>query len=266
MDIPCQIVTKIDNVEKITDDIIRLTFIAPDIAHKAVPGQFVMVRTGKELDPLLRRPFSIHRLGDNGSLQILFKVVGKGTRLLSSMTKGQHLDVVGPLGKGFTIGEGEKCIVGGGMGIAPLLFLAQGLLKKNTPDNIKIMLGARTKSEVEMLKNDFTKLGLSVQVATDDGSYGHHGFVTDFLLQEFDQKGNDVNVLSCGPHPMLKKVATMCSEHNVDCQVSLETMMACGISACLGCAIKKSRATNELSYFHVCKDGPVFNAGDIVWE
>jgi dihydroorotate dehydrogenase electron transfer subunit len=266
MDTPCQIVSKIDSIEKITDDIVRLTVIAPDIANTAVPGQFVMVRLGKELDPLLRRPFSIHRVKDNGSLQILFKVVGKGTRLLSSMKKGQFLDIVGPLGKGFKVGKGGKCIVGGGMGIAPLLFLAQSLLKTDSPASITIMLGARTKSEIEKLESDFTKLGLNVQVATDDGSYGHHGFVTDFLLQELDQKGKGVTVLSCGPHLMLKKVATMCKEHNVECQVSLETMMACGISACLGCAIKKATTKKELSYLHVCKDGPVFNVGDFVWE
>lgn len=266
MDIPCQIVSEIDNIEKITDDIIRLTVIAPDIANAAVPGQFVMVRLGKELDPLLRRPFSIHRVGNNGSLQILFKVVGKGTRLLSSMTKGQLLDIVGPLGKGFKVGKGAKYIVGGGMGIAPLLFLAQSLLKKDSPSDITIMLGARTKSEIEKLANDFTERGLTVHVATDDGSYGHHGFVTDFLLQELDQKGNGVTVLSCGPRPMLKKVAMICKEDNVECQVSLETMMACGIAACLGCAMKKATPKKELSYVHVCKDGPVFNVGDIAWE
>ncbi|MCK4839855.1 MAG: dihydroorotate dehydrogenase electron transfer subunit, partial [Desulfobulbaceae bacterium] len=131
-----------------------------------------------------------------------------------------------------------------------------------------VFLGAATASEIKVLQNDFAGLGgLTVLVATDDGSTGHHGLVTELLTDNLDQAGN-WQVYSCGPHPMMKAVASYCFARNWSCQVSLETLMACGISACLGCAIRGSGqgVDSNKPYLHVCKDGPVFAAGDVAWE
>jgi dihydroorotate dehydrogenase electron transfer subunit len=257
--------------EKITGDICRLTLHAPAIAATAIAGQFVMVKAGLACDPpLLRRPFSIHNVSPDGNIQLLFKSVGKGTIYLAKCRNGDTLSLVGPLGRGFTLPVQPKniCLVGGGMGIAPLFYLARQLLAKNTrAEDIQILLGAATASEIKTLESDFNSLGVSVFSATDDGSTGHHGLVTDLLRDNLDHN-QQWNIYSCGPHPMMKAVATYCSEKKWPCQVFLETLMACGISACLGCAIRSSSsfaANNEKSYLHVCKDGPVFKAGDVSW-
>ena len=153
--------------EKFTGDIYRFSLKAPDIAAEARPGQFVMVRTGENMDPLLRRPFSVHQVAEGGLVQILFKIVGRGTQLLSRLQAGKYLDVLGPLGQGFTNGKNNQhFLVGGGIGIAPLLFLAKQLLKRNEPSAIKVLLGARTEDEIGVLAGDFGSMGLKVLSAT----------------------------------------------------------------------------------------------------
>ena len=247
--------------EKLSSDIFRYTVKASDIASSSRPGQFVMVRSGEGLDPLLRRPFSIHQVAEGGVLQILFKVIGKGTQALARLQPGQHMDILGPLGRGFSIAENQlHYLVGGGIGIAPLLFLAKKMLKKNEPSSIKVLLGARTKDEIAALVEDFTIMGLNVQTATEDGSLGKQGLVTD-LMAPLNQ-GEPVMVYTCGPHPMLQAVVKLCRSHKLDCQVSLEAMMACGLAACLGCAVLRA---DLHGYVHVCKDGPVFNADEVAW-
>ncbi len=257
--------------EKITEDISRLTLQAPAIAEAATAGQFVMVKASKDFDqPLLRRPFSIHQATANGRLQILFKTIGKGTAFLSTRQAGDILSLVGPLGRGFTLPSqpANICVVGGGMGIAPLFYLTKQLLRSNTEHKaIKVFLGAATASEISDLQDDFASLGVTVYTATDDGSAGHHGLVTELLTNKLDQAGN-WQVFSCGPHPMMKAIASYCLKKKWSCQVSLETLMACGIAACLGCAIRGSgqAADNSKPYLHVCKEGPVFEAGEVAWE
>jgi dihydroorotate dehydrogenase electron transfer subunit len=246
--------------EQLTADVFRLTLHAPKVAETARPGQFVMVRAGDGLDPLLRRPFSIHKQTDDGSVSILFKVIGKGTRMLAGLTEDMKVDIIGPLGRGFDMThEGPHCLVGGGMGIAPLYFLADQLLKKGAHrDNPPILLGAQTQAELMLLAQEFTELGYPVLTATDDGSLGHHGFVTE-LLDDILKRVKQVYV--CGPVPMMRKVATKCIEAGVACQVSLETHMACGLGACLGCTFPATSG----GYHHVCKEGPVFSADQIAW-
>ncbi|MEN8134851.1 MAG: dihydroorotate dehydrogenase electron transfer subunit [Thermodesulfobacteriota bacterium] len=257
--------------EKITRDVYRLTMLAPAIAEGASPGQFVMVKANKDFgSPLLRRPFSIHRAMENGRIEILFKTIGKGTAFLATRQSGDILSLVGPLGRGFTLPSqpANICIVGGGMGIAPLFYLTKQLLRSNIDHQaIKVFLGAATASEIAVLENDFASLGVTVKIATDDGSTGHHGLVTELLSDNLDQTEN-WQIYSCGPHPMMKAIASYCLARKWSCQVSLETLMACGISACLGCAIRGSAQGLESSkpYLHVCKDGPVFAAGDVAWE
>lgn len=248
--------------EVITRDVVRLTLNAPEIAAAALPGQFVMIQIAPGKDPLLRRPFSIHQTSSEGTLQILFKVVGRGTELLAHAKVGVQLSLIGPLGKGFVLGEpGNACLVGGGMGIAPMLFLAsrfQQQAKQGTAP--KVILGARNRDELAPLIGDFKNLGLEVLAATDDGSLGHHGLVTDVLKKI--NIGPDFTVYSCGPRPMMAAIHHLCLKENIRCQVSVETVMACGMGACLGCAVPLKAG----GYAHACSDGPVFEAGELLWS
>lgn len=253
--------TQIIRIERFASDIVRLTLDSPDIASTAQPGQFVMVRTGSTNDPLLRRPFSISQTSNGKHFQILFKVVGRGTSLLSHCREGEFLSVLGPLGQGFRVEcQRTNCLVGGGMGIAPLLFLGKYLSRKCPQNPPLVVLGARTREELAPLVKDFTELGLSVHPATDDGTLGHHGLVTD-VLKGLDF-GNNCQTYVCGPHPMMAAVHLFCKERSYDCQVSMETSMACGMGACLGCIVPVERG----GYAHACCDGPVFDARELLWQ
>lgn len=247
--------------ELLAPDICRLTLNAPDIAAAARPGQFVMLRTTCGQDPLLRRPLSIHQTSDDGGVQIVLKVVGRGTDLLARLQSGDIVEILGPLGQGFRIKEHrEHCLVGGGMGIAPLLFLAHWLLQKCKMEKEPIIiLGARNRVEIEPFVADFQHTDLQVHIATDDGSLGHHGLVTDIVKRMYLQ--SEDMVYSCGPKPMMAALSLYCHAGQVPCQVSMETVMACGMGACLGCAV----AVRAGGYAHVCSDGPVFDAQELVW-
>lgn len=248
--------------EMVAEDICLITMKAPDIAGASRPGQFIMVRTVDGMDPLLRRPFSVHRVSGDSTLQILIKVIGKGTRALAAMDKGRELDIVGPVGRGFSCSsDNYHILVGGGIGTAPLLFLADHLLRDNEPSAIRVLLGARTGDEIAAVAADFDSMGLAVDIATEDGSFGKPGLVTGLMsgLREGDRP---LMVYGCGPYPMLKAVAGICREKKWACQVSLETMMACGLAACLGCAVMRADMNG---YVHVCKDGPVFNMDEVAW-
>jgi dihydroorotate dehydrogenase electron transfer subunit len=243
--------------DQLTADVFRLTVHAPQIAASAVPGQFVMVRdrTVECLDPLLRRPFSIHRRHSDGTLSLLFKIVGKGTALLAKAKVGELLDLLGPLGNGFNLVSTKPvCLIGGGMGIAPLLFLSQEL---RCPQHL--LLGARNQAELAPLAEAFAAGHCTLQLATDDGSLGHHGFVPELLDAVLPQVSQ---VCTCGPRAMMRSIVSKCQAANVPCQVSIETHMACGIGACLGCTVPSASGP----YVHVCKDGPVFNAEELQWE
>ncbi len=246
--------------ETISDDIFRLTLQAPAIAGAAHPGQFVMLQVENSLDPLLRRPFSIHQVAADGSVQILFKVVGKGTAKLSRLTTGDTVDCIGPLGRGFPLERMDRlCLVGGGMGIAPLYFLAKRLLQAGIePENDYVLLGAATRNELTIFADEFFDLGYTVKTATDDGSLGHHGFVTDLLepiLADIER------VYTCGPFTMMGIVAARAQAADVQCMVSMETHMACGLGACLGCTL----AGADGNYIHVCRQGPVFDGKEVAW-
>lgn len=262
---PSQLSAKILRTERLADDVFRITLLAEEIARSAKPGQFVMVRTSPNHDPLLRRPFSIHQATADGRVQILVKVVGKGTRLLAEAAEGGQLDLVGPLGRGFsTSAQGPLCIIGGGIGIAPLFFLARELIRSREPAEILVLLGAKNSDELQPLADDFARLGLPLRLATDDGSLGHHGFVID-LMEEGMAADKPWQVYTCGPYPMLRGVAEKCAARHWRCQASLETMMACGISACLGCALPRASSSEASGYLHACKDGPVFEAREVLW-
>jgi dihydroorotate dehydrogenase electron transfer subunit len=249
-------------VERFSEKNYRLTLDCPQIAGNSKPGQFVMIKTGPGKDPLLRRPFSIHQTSDEGLIQIYFKVVGRGTEILARHRPGETLSVFGPLGRGYRVDtSAPSVIIGGGLGIAPLLFLVKEncRLKKDCSKDL-IILGAREKIEIEPLLDDFRKFGLSIHLATDDGSLGYHGFVTGVM--ESLNLPSGCNVYSCGPEPMMAGVSALCKSKSIPCQVSVESVMACGMGACLGC----SRPAKKGTYTHVCLNGPVYEAEDLIWK
>lgn len=256
--------------EQITPDIYRLTLEAPAITELSNPGQFVMVKGADNKGlPLLRRPFSIHQSSADGKLQILFKKLGPGTSFLARKVAGEILSLVGPLGKGFSLSDLTKhiCVIGGGMGMAPLFYLTEELLcNPAKSQQIKVLMGSTTGNEIRGIGNDFKNLGAEVHLATDDGSAGHQGLVTDLLASKLNQD-EKWSVLTCGPYPMMKGVVEFCRRKEWPCQVSMETLMACGISACLGCAVQAAAQNNnpQEPYLHVCKDGPVFRAEELEW-
>lgn len=263
-----QVQAEVVRIEQFSSHIYRLTVMAPEIAGAAKPGQFVMVRVADGFDPLLRRPISIHQTAAGGRLQLLFKVVGSGTRLLSYAMPGRQLDLVGPLGTGFPlVGHENKklCLIGGGMGVAPLLFLAKRLIRSGWAGEILVLLGAATKTELIALAEFRAMVSVRLAVSTDDGSFGYHGYVTE-LMSEYLGETSGWQVFSCGPYPMLRRVAELCRRRSWGCLVSLEAMMACGMGACLGCVVPRADDQQGKKYWHVCSDGPVFAAEDLQWR
>ena len=218
------------------------------------PDQFVHVKCGHSR--LLRRPISICDWEEN-LLRIVFEVRGEGTEWLSRRKAGDRLDVLGPLGRGFRMDrEGRYLLVGGGIGVPPMLGCAKWTAGRSTA-----VLGFRS-ADRAMLSEDFQKSCKEIFLCSDDGSIGRHGFV-DAQVRDILEKDKDFTaVLACGPKPMLKNVAAVAAGFGVPCQVSMEERMACGVGACLGCAIQMADGTMK----HVCKDGPVFDAGEVDWN
>jgi dihydroorotate dehydrogenase electron transfer subunit len=257
----------IQHIKPIAADIYLLRFTSGPIAVQSRPGQFVMVRPPKFLEPLLPRPFSIHRVqGDQ--VELLFKVVGQGTRQLADLNKGDLLEVRGPLGQGFNFNINQNPIlVAGGMGVAPLLFLAETWRhsqKKNPKWSFKLFIGARNKAELLFLK-EFEQAGAEVFAATEDGSYGRKGLVTQLLAMTIKKPSPNPTLFVCGPNPMLKMVRNWAVQKKIPCQLSLETHMACGLGACLGCAVARKEGSG-FSYVKVCQEGPVFEAREVFWD
>ena len=241
----------------IAREIYSFTISCPEVAAAACPGQFVHIRAKGYT---LRRPISICGIDkEKGTLRIVFEIRGEGTAEIAKLNKGDLIDMLAPLGHGFTVEPSYNKIVliGGGIGTPPMLPLA-----KAYGDKAVAISGFRNASAV-ILQDDFRKTGAETILCTDDGSAGIHGFVTQ-PLKELAEKGGIDAVYACGPMPMLKGVAAICRENGIFCQISLEERMACGIGACLGCACRTVR--NDEEYFaHVCKDGPVFNAEEVLW-
>lgn len=246
------------------------------------PGQFVMLRFTHCIDPLLRRPFGVYRIIDEG-IEVLYKVVGKGTRLMTGLRPGDMVDMLGPLGNGFSLDSGKKDIVmiAGGIGIAP--FYLSVVSGQRSGVRQKLLFGGRGKDDLPGLE-DFKKLDIEMQISTQDGSIGEKGLVTELLKSEIRNPKSTI-VYACGPKGMLKEVSRIALNLDVRCYVSLDNVMACGIGACLGCAVKVSGQWPVVSgkktegslnsslltdhsppYRMVCKDGPVFDAMEIEWE
>lgn len=234
----------------------------------AKPGQFVMVRVGGEATPLLRRPFSllgVIREADRVTgIEILFKVVGKGTERLSYYRTGDRLSVIGPLGNAFRVPADcrQLVLVAGGVGVPPIRFLAQSMLERSDSlSRCLVLVGGRTKDDLVCI-TEFDLPGFLLDVSTDDGSQGTQGMVTHGLEKALDAGSADL-ICACGPPAMLKAVAAIAAVRDIPCQVSIEAMMACGMGACLGCAV--AMRDDETRYRHVCTDGPVFDARRLQW-
>jgi len=238
---------------------------SPEIVARARPGQFVMIRVREAIDPLLRRPFSICGVQDELVL-LLYRVVGRGTACLADTGKGETLSIVGPLGNGFELPDDNQKIllVAGGIGIAPLLFLS----KTVETGDIEFMTGFTSADEI-IDPHKICDVKTRLSLATDDGTKGHAGFVTELLeeyLKQQDTGIGSVCVFTCGPLPMMKRVAALALESGISCQVSLEAFMACGLGACQGCAVRAFSSEGKTLYHHVCKDGPVFPVQAIDWN
>jgi len=226
---------------------------------KAIPGQFVMIQLSDNPYPLLRRPFSIYGLidtKDTQGIELLYKVVGKGTSELSTFPVGRSINVLGPLGNGFDLTEPIKSaiLISGGIGVAPMVFLGKRLLESDI--YCRALTGGKTATDL-LCTDVFNHMCIEMLSYTDDASAGKQGFVTDGLLGLIDQEKPDI-IYACGPYPMLKKVSEIAKKYGIACRISIESHMACGMGACLGCAVLSK--DSHKNYFHVCTDGPVFDA------
>ena len=233
---------------------------SPEIASIAKPGQFVMVRCGKEHEHVLRRPLSIHQVDDEtkSRLALLFNVVGEGTRWLSQRQVGDNIDLFGPLGNGYKVHPDSKnlLLVAGGIGIAPLCLLAQKAVKQEK--KVTLLMGMVT--AIEFSNQQLLPSGIELVVVTEDGSSGLTGRVTDQLLNNFDWADQ---VFACGPVGMYQTIATFSEQFPKlnSAQISLEVRMGCGLGICYGCTVKTKNGLKQ-----VCKDGPVFDLKDILWD
>ena len=234
-----------------------------NIVKNAKPGNFIEIRVTEQTEPFLRRPISIYNLdNENGILEFIFQVKGKGTEILAKKEVGEDIDIMGPLGFGTFKLEGRKniAILGGGIGIFPLYELAKQA--KQNGIQVNTYLGFRNKEYV-VLENEFQNVSDKLTITTDDGTYKQKGFAIDFLKQDIENNKIDC-IYACGPLPMLRAVRELAIQKNLDCQISLEERMGCGIGLCLGCAVKKAESPKDApEYYHVCKGGPVFQAKDV---
>jgi dihydroorotate dehydrogenase electron transfer subunit len=283
----------VENV-RLAKDTYRVRFAAPEIARQIVPGQFLMLRLAGLNDPLIGRPLALYdtvmdSAGEPWAVDVVYLVKGKLTSRLWQMQPGQRLDVWGPLGNGF--GESVRAstptrsasdgpvsdhliMVAGGIGQTPFLALAQEALgtkrygfaerESQRASHVTFCYGARS-TEYLADVDDFERLGIDVRIATDNGSRGHHGFVTDLLQQTLAERQGRPRIACCGPEPMMQAVAKIAAASVVPCEVSLETPMACGIGICFTCVAKVKQPDGDWDWKRTCVEGPVFAASQIEW-
>lgn len=260
--------------QEISPGYYRMRILAPEYNRLAQPGQFVMFRVQRSLPPLLRRPFGIFRAGyadpdcdgmpPKEYIELIYKVVGSGTEIMQELHQGDRIELLGPLGRGFDLGDPceEKILVGGGIGLVPLYMLAEKLVANS---KVRLLMGGRTRDDIIMV-TEFERLGVETYVSTEDGSLGEEGLVTQVLESKL-QKIPKATVYACGPMPMIDAVQQICAAQKTPLQVSLEALMACGVGACLGCVVKGAGHSEENpQYLCTCKQGPVFDAEQLDWS
>jgi dihydroorotate dehydrogenase electron transfer subunit len=270
----------IENV-RLARDTYRVRFECPQIARQFLPGQFIMMRLARVNDPLLGRPLALYDIlrdsdGAAVGIDVVYATFGKMTRRLARCAPGEEVEIWGPLGNGFPPLPAEHVIlVAGGIGQTPFLALGQeylGLRQYGNPPRpmprarrITLCYGVRTADLLAGVP-DFRSAGFEVQLASDDGTVGHHGLVTDLLGRVLDRtRGQDRLVVCCGPEPMMEAVADLCRLSETRCIVSLETPMACGIGICFSCVAKVRQPDERWDWKRTCVEGPIFDADKIVW-
>lgn len=263
------VAAEIVSIDKISENTFFGIFKAPAIARSAIPFQFVNVRVREGTQPLLRRPFSLSRIfPDDGEIGLTWAVVGQGTRFMCDLAPGDTVSMLGPLGNGFLPSGRDLLLIAGGTGLAPMYPLAEAARSQGL--KVTLLYGARS-SRLMWDTRAFRDIGCHVLLATEDGSQGITGTVLDILRECGRKPGNHgtATVLACGPKPMLSAVKSFFVEMSGEgCRlkrgtvyVSLEEHMGCGMGLCRGCAVRKAGESGD--YFHVCTDGPVFDAADV---
>jgi dihydroorotate dehydrogenase electron transfer subunit len=258
--------SRLDNISLVAKDTYVLSFENGEMSRSVSAGQFIEVKVPHCAEILWRRPFSIHDVDpDNGLVRVLFHAIGRGTFALTVLEKNCELDVLGPLGNSFSFDNEvqEVLVVAGGLGIAPFMLLKRQLEQLDIP--MRIFYGVASREQFCGLDQlgEYATLHLS----TDDGSLGHHGLVTEMLTDYLDSNSNlqSKKIVSCGPTPMMQTVKNIAQKYDIPAQVSLETIMACGFGACVGCAVPMTKPDpGKKEYYLACKDGPVFDINEII--
>jgi dihydroorotate dehydrogenase electron transfer subunit len=257
---------------RLSGDYSVLALAAPAIAAAARPGQFVMLKTARGMDPLLRRPFSIFEIlrnadGSPRGITILNKRIGKGTTLLYDVEPGAHLECLGPLGRPFEPVDppDEAWMVAGGVGLAPFVTLAEALIAKGT--RATLFYGARRAEDLHCA-DIFERLGVTLMFSTEDGSRGARGFITAPLDEALARTpaSQALRLYACGPTPMMRAVAGVAAAHGRPCDVSLEQVMGCGMGGCYSCVVPATDPGGTAHHTRSCIEGPVFDATRIVWD
>ncbi|MBD3296229.1 MAG: hypothetical protein GF392_02535, partial [Candidatus Omnitrophica bacterium] len=252
---------------EVVADHFELVVDAPWLAREVEPGQFVQVRANRSgTDPLLRIPLGVHK-AEKDRVALLYRVVGNGTATLSERRPGEKIDILGPLGNGFDLDgfndnkDRKAVLVAGGHGMAPLYLLARRLKEKGV--EVEILQGV-CEAKYILCREEINKLGIEMTIATECGREGYKGYVTDLLeksRERFIGEQAQHLIYGCGPRPMLKKLAALARENGFSASLSLDAYMACGIGVCLGCAVE-----TVSGYKYVCKEGPVFDSRQILWD
>ena len=267
---PLDVAAEVLSNTRLSSDYNVLVLAAPEIAAAAAPGQFLMLKTGERLEPLLRRPFSVFEIlkrdGRVTGLSVLNKRIGPSTRLLFDARPGDRVQCLGPLGRPFVpvSPPDEAWLVAGGVGLAPFATLADVLRARGT--SVRLFYGARSGAELFFL-DEFTTLGVQLHLATEDGSRGERGRVTLPLERALRERGQqNVMVYACGPEPMLAAVAKLSEAHGRPSQVSVERVMGCGLGGCYSCVIPIKTAGGAPHYVRACIAGPTFRGDEIEWQ
>ena len=277
-----EVVSVVEQVQ-LARDTWRLRLACPSIAQQVTPGQFFMLRSPHTTQPLLGRPFALYDTyldadGQPAGIDVVYLVVGRMTSLMQTWRPGDDVEIWGPLGNGFPVVDSQRLLlVAGGIGNTPFLATAREALALRrygsparkvlrTPDRVTFCYGARSADYFAGL-DDFTQLGpqLELQLATDDGSRGHHGFVTDLVREQLTSSTPSTAIYCCGPEKMMHRVAELALEHHTPCWLSLETPMACGFGACFSCVTRVRLDEDQWDYRRVCVEGPIFPAEQLVW-
>lgn len=269
---PVDVDAEVISNTRLSDEYNVLAFAAPDIARLTQPGQFMMVKPSRGVEPLLRRPFSVFEIlrdtqGTPIGVSLLNKRIGVGTGQLYALEAGDRIPVLGPLGRPFTptAAGSHAWLVAGGVGLAPFATMAEALLARGVPTTL--FYGARRAADL-YYADWFRERGVTVVTATEDGSAGDRGFITVPLARAFDKRSAEdaISLYACGPTPMMRAVSDLALRHGEDVEVSLEQTMGCGLGGCYSCVVRVREDGKAPHFVRSCLAGPVFRGRDLVWE